>query len=92
MAGFNRRETRKVKMAGLIESNYVKGDRFSVHDIERLWNRKWKHSLTVREIAKILPMLDLDFEREKGVYHKIYIYDGTIPLYTRRRDPYEDLE
>lgn len=92
MVSFNARECRKEKLAKLIECSFKEGDWFTVHDIERLWSKKWSLNLTPREIAKLLPTFSLYAERRPKFSYKFYRYDGQKPLYVRRTDPYENLK
>ena len=92
MVQYSGRESRKVKLARVIEDNFEEGEWFTVHDIQYLWNQRWSHNLTVRELAKILPMMGLESEKRDGYNYKFYQYNGKKPLYVRQPHPFEEEE
>lgn len=90
MVSYTGREQRKVKLQKVIEENFEEGEWFTVHDISYLWNKRWSHSLTVRELAKILPMMGLESEKRDGYNYKFYKYNGKKPLYVKQPRPVFD--
>lgn len=53
---------------------------------------RWRHNLTVRELAKILPMMGLESEKRDGYNYKFYQYNGKKPLYVKQPRPFFDEE
>jgi hypothetical protein len=84
MSSFSIRESRRMKIAQLIIENVPPETYFTSNDILRFWMKRWSNCPTPREMSKMIPALNLPYEKRTGESIKYYYYDGRKELYTKR--------